>query len=161
MKRRTSLLITLFVLVFTTGANAHGINTETSFHGNVVVVRSSFSPTQPVIDAFVTIYSPADQEDAWQTGTTDKAGNFSFLPDVEGEWIFVVDDQKGHRKRTAVMVRFGKQAEHEHDAEANKVVAESSESGLSKTHRLIIGLALIFGITGIFYGLKARQAPKN
>ncbi|MFO7575927.1 MAG: hypothetical protein R6W67_12300 [Bacteroidales bacterium] len=161
MIKRTALLITLFVMVFYAGAFAHGVNTETSFHGDVVVVRSSFSPTQPLVDALVTIYSPADQENAWQTGRTDRTGNFAFMPEVEGEWIFVVDDQKGHMKRLTVPVELDVTAEQETDANAIEVVPESPQSGLSKTHRVIFGLALIFGITGIFYGLKARQLPKN
>lgn len=161
MIKRTALLTTLLMLVFTAGAFSHGVNTETSYHGNVVVVRSSFSPTRPLVDALVTIYSPADQENAWQSGRTDKTGNFAFMPDAEGEWLFVVDDGKGHMKRLAVPVQLDVTAEQETDSNAIEVVPESPESSLSKTHRIIIGLALIFGITGIFYGLKARQLPKN
>jgi nickel transport protein len=161
MIKRTALSITLFVMGFYAGAFAHGVITETSFHGKVVVIRSSFSPTQPLVDGLVTIYSPADQENAWQTGRTDKTGNFAFMPEVDGEWIFVVDDQKGHMKRLTVPVQFDVTAEQEIDTNTIEVVPESPEVGLSKTHRVIFGLALIFGITGIFYGLKARKTSKK
>lgn len=161
MVKKTALLIMLSLLISTGSALAHGVNVETTFKGGVVVVRSSFSPTQPLVDAPVTIYSPADRENAWQTGSTDKTGHFAFVPDVEGEWTFVVDDRKGHMKRTAIAI-LSDMPEGEKITEDEIVEStEPSVSGLSKTHKIIIGLSLIFGITGIFYGLKARQGPKK
>lgn len=162
MKRVKTVLATILFLTVTANLLAHGVNVETSFQGKAVVLRSSFSPTQPLPDAVVTIYSPADAENSWQTGRTDKTGHFAFLPDTEGDWIFVVDDQKGHMKRTTISVSSellaGEQPAEEISAAAETAISPPSKpSGLSKTNRVIIGLSLIFGLTGIFYGFKARQ----
>ena len=162
MKRVKAVLVTILFLTVSVNLLAHGVNVETSFQGKAVVLRSSFSPTQPLSDAVVTIYSPADAENSWQTGRTDKTGHFAFLPDTDGDWIFVVDDQKGHMKRTTISVSSellaGEQPAEEVSATAEKTVsATSPPSGLNKIHRVIIGLSLIFGLTGIFYGFKARQ----
>jgi len=161
MDKKTALLITLSLLISTGSALAHGVNVETSFQGGVVIVRSSFSPAQPLIDAPVTIYSPADRENAWQTGSTDKTGHFAFVPDAEGEWTFVVDDRKGHMKRTAITVLSDMPEEEEITEDEIVESTETSGNGLSKIHKIITGFSLIFGITGIFYGLKARQGQKK
>jgi len=83
------------------------------------------------------------------------------VPDMEGEWTFVVDDRKGHMNRTAVAVLPDMPEEREITEDEVVESAEPSGNGLSKIHKIIIGLSLIFGITGIFYGLKARQGPKT
>lgn len=161
MIKKTALLITLILLVSTGSSLAHGVNIETSFECGVVVVRSSFSPTQLLVNASVTIYSPADRENAWQTGNTDKTGHFAFVPDVEGEWTVVVDDRKGHMNRTAIAVMSDMTEEKEITEDKIVESAESSDIGLSNTYKIIIGLSLIFGITGIFYGFKASRRPKT
>jgi len=149
------------MLVSIGSALAHGVNVETSFKDGVVVVRSSYSPAQPLIDASVTIYSPAEREKAWQTGSTDKTGHFAFLPDVEGEWTFVVDDRKGHRNSTTITVISDMPEQEEVTKDEVVEPAEPSGSGPRQFPKIITGLSLIFGITGIFYGLKARQRPKK
>jgi len=159
MIKRTSLLIALSLLVATGSALAHGINAEITFEGRVVIVRSSFSPTQPLIDASVTIYSPADREKAWQTGRTDKSGHFAFMPDAEGEWTFVVDDMKGHIKKTAIAVQPEIPEAEKITQEKIDQSGEPSGTGLRNTGKIITGLSLLFGITGIMYGLKARKRP--
>jgi hypothetical protein len=127
----------------------------------MAVVSAPYSPTQTLVDASVSIYSPADPDNVWQTGRTDKNGNFALVPDAEGEWMIVIDDQKGHMKTTTV--------DFASDLPVNKTVteysgtesAELSDNRLSNIYKIIIGLSLIIGITGFFYGLKARQARKT
>ncbi len=154
-------MIAVLMLVTAQWAGAHGVNVEFVMHGEIVAVRSSFSPTQPLVDAMVSIYSPAAVENVWQSGKTDKNGYFLFKPDTEGEWIFVVDDQKGHMKRLAVNVQAGVSA-NEEDAPGESLAATATaHGGMSRTAGIITGLSIIFGITGIFYGLRAKKAADS
>jgi len=161
MIKRAAFLTLLIVVGFSAGVFAHGVNTETSFHAGVAVVRSTYSPEQPLADALVTIYSPGDRINAWQTGRTDKTGHFAFLPDIDGEWIFFVDDQKGHSKKTAIIIEPDKTESPEPDATDDMAEHDTPGSGPGTFHRIILGLALIFGITGIFYGFRSRQSRKQ
>lgn len=161
MMKKTIILLTISLLVSNMSLMAHGVNVETSFKDGVVVVISSYSPSQPLINASVVIYSPSDRENGWQAGNTDRTGHFAFVPDVEGEWIFVVDDRKGHRNSTTIAVLFDIPEQDEVTQDEIVQPAEPSESRPSNLPKIITGLSLIFGITGIFYGLKARQGLKS
>lgn len=157
MIRKLFLSAVVLMLLAAGHAAAHGVNIDISTEGRAVVVRSSFAPTQPLIDALVTIYAPADGENAWQTGRTDKDGNFVLLPDAEGEWTFVVDDQKGHLKRVVVGVYPDLFAAKDEPAKNETAVRVKTDGKMSKGGKIIIGLSLIFGVTGIFYGLRAGK----
>ncbi len=154
-------LMTLFLSVSTGIARAHGVTVVTSLEGRVVVVSSLYSPHQPLVDASVSVYSPADPENAWQTGRTDKTGHFAFVPDAEGEWAIVIDDRQGHLKRTTLTFTPDFPAESEMPEQLVTEPAAPVEYRLSNIHRIIIGLSLIIGITGLFYGLKVRQERKS
>jgi hypothetical protein len=147
------------------GVMAHAIHFETVSRPPVITVNSYFSKTSPVSNAIVEIFAPGEQQH-FQTGRTDKAGNFSFLPVVSGEWIVTVDDQAGHRGRIIVTVPDGF---FSHD-ENNEIVMENEmhhthihehEHGLPVFSRILTGLSLIFGITGIIYGFRARKEVKQ
>jgi uncharacterized GH25 family protein len=157
MIRRLFFLTSVLMLVAASRAGAHGVNVEVTMEGKIVAVRSTFSPTQPLADALVTIYSPVDLENAWQTGRTDRGGFFAFMPDNGGEWIFVVDDQKGHMKRIPIAIADDMSSVQEEIAAEEHVDSGHSHSHMSKSSKLITGLSLIFGITGIFYGIRARK----
>lgn len=161
MVKNAVFLITLGLLVPMGTALAHGITVETSIEGGVVVVSSSYSSTQPLVDASVSVYSPSDPDNAWQTGRTDRTGRFAFVPDVEGEWTVAVDDRQGHMKRTAVAFRPDVPEEKKLSEETLAESAEPVENRLNTIHKIILGLSLIIGITGFFYGLKARQEQKK
>ena len=50
--------------------------------------------------AAVEVRSPGAGEEPWQKGETDRNGHFSFMPDMAGEWILIVDDGMGHREES-------------------------------------------------------------
>jgi nickel transport protein len=151
------LFATMALTLYSMEAGAHGLLTDVTLKAPSVVIKTLFSEAQPVADATVTIFSPSAPEVAWQTGRTDRTGSFAFLPDVAGDWIFFVDDQKGHAKKLTITVPadFIYTAELPAGTAAKK--PEEMVSQGERVYQTITGLALIFGITGIFYGVRSRQ----
>ncbi len=169
--RKSILLAIIAFFIVCAPAAGHAIQFETEKHPPVVRVKSFFSPTSPVADANVTIYAPGEN-DPHQSGYTDKEGFFAFTPDRSGEWRFEIDDGMGHADRITVKVSsnfFDSEQESpgEIDKEEEAEAAERSSSecvfteGIPVIYRVIFGLALILGVTGIIYGVKAKQAAKN
>lgn len=172
VKKIILFLFLMFTLI--TGAFAHSVRVEAGVGDGVVIVKSFFSPTSPVAGAAVMIYSPDSQP--YQAGRTDARGYFVFMPDTSGEWLFTVDDERGHKGRIAVSIdeSFFKVADMPEEAD-RKVYEEVSDiftedkvaadeqivQGFPLFYRFVFGLAIIFGLTGIFYGVKARQALKR
>lgn len=146
------------VSLMTAGLSGHGIVTEIRSSGRVIIVNSTYGPYQPLKGASVTIWSPDSQTEVWQGGITDREGNFAFIPDRAGEWIFVVDDQKGHREKLTVPVP---EAIAEAGLPSSSAEPHSGSQGIAGSGnglKLITGLALIFGITGIWYGIRSGRA---
>ena len=83
------------------------------------------------------------------------------MPDVEGEWSIVIDDQKGHMKKATVAFTPDLPEENEITEEPVAKPIAPAGNGLNTSHKILFGLSLIIGITGFFYGLKARQARKT
>ncbi len=82
----------------------HGIHIQVSAEGGTHIARAFYEGGTPVAGGDITITAP-DSGEAWQTGRTDPAGRFAFLPDGQGTWTIQVDDGRGHRARTTVQVR--------------------------------------------------------
>lgn len=156
MRSPVVILIAVFTLLTLRG-NAHGVVTDVKMTGSAVIVTSSYSPSEPLVDAVVTLYSPANPQEIWQNGRTDKNGRFAFLPETAGDWTFSVDDQKGHRGKITIPVP--DQIVNQADAGTPGSVSgeQMKESGVSQVYKVIIGLSLIFGLTGIYYGIKSGK----
>ena len=161
MLKHIVFLFSLSTMISISSALAHGVTVDLSIEGRVVILEASYSPTQPLVDALVFIYSPAEPENQWQTGKTDRTGHFAFIPDVKGEWSILIDDQKGHMKKTTIAFTPDLPEESEITEETLTKAADPAGNGLNTTHKIVIGLALFIGITGLFYGLKARQEGKQ
>ncbi len=114
-----------------------------------VVVRSAYAGRDPVPFAAVQVFGPQGDKQEFQTGRTDRRGVFSFVPDAAGGWRVVVDDEEGHRREVRIEVpeRF-----------VATVPVQASRAPVSRWERAAVGLALMFGATGVLYGLKARKA---
>jgi len=147
---------------------AHSINFETEKHAPLVTVKAFFSRTSPLVNAGVMIYAP-DETQPYQTGRTDKAGYFAFMPNAVGDWAFAIDDERGHKDRLLISIDQGffngdDQIVGEADADLrpeeveNQLTEVVQEKNIPNVYRVIFGLAIIFGITGTLYGIKARQA---
>lgn len=155
------------LFMFSADIMAHGINFEIAEHPPVVKVKVFFSRTAPLVDAAVNVYAPGDDK-PYQRGRTDRAGFFAFVPDRAGDWTVRVDDERGHVDRVTVTVSgnfFDGEKAETGDAEITELpepaVETIAEQGLPVFYRILAGLAVIFGLTGIVFGVRARQELRN
>ena len=177
------IAVLLTCSAFLSEVRAHGVQIETSVQAPYVSIHAYFSRTSPIKDALITIQAPGDDK-PWQTGRTDMAGNFAFMPNKPGAWVVAIDDERGHKGSTSVVIAegffsrsgtFSSSAdgsvvtehflvESNHTLAAEKPVMEKEvivESTTTKNiplvYRAIFGLSLIFGITGITYGMMMHR----
>ncbi len=170
--KKSMLLSALLMLIFTASTLAHAIIMQIGEHPPAVTAWAGFSAVSPLIDAKIEVIAP-DGNTLFQSGRTDKQGRFAFLPHETGEWTVKVDDERGHRQTARIQISesfFGKEPDGEISERAEKaqekteIVQQESDHHHHDYHhhiplayKIIFGLAVIFGITGIFYGLKARK----
>lgn len=125
---------------------AHDLEVAVTATSPAVVTRSAYAGTDPAPLAKVTIYSLRDGKKEFQNGRTDLNGNFAFVPDAIGDWLFVVDDEEGHIKE--IKITAGGGAPH-----------APSQRGSVRTlwDKTLLGVSLILGLTGLLYGYMAHR----
>ena len=170
--QKCTLLLFISLFVLNNLVLAHSIQFDITKDAPVVSINAYYSRTSPVANAGINIYAPGEKQ-PYQRGRTDKQGYFAFLPSSEGDWIFEIDDQHGHRDKVTISIDevFMKgepkveESPKEKTKESPAIPVEPDKtkgaSGIPTIYKLLIGLALIFGITGIYYGLRARQSLKK
>ena len=103
---RCSSLMMLIWALSPAFLQAHGIALRLEPHEHDLVVYCSYSDSSPAI-AVVSIYSPVNPEQAYETLETDAQGRASFTVAVAGEWKVIADDGTGHRVVMDVRVNPG------------------------------------------------------
>lgn len=144
-RRLDFLLLAAFALTLPTWG--HELEVKTQLAPPAVIVHATYAGTEPVPFAKIQIFSPADPNKEFQAANTDKRGYFSFVPEGSGSWRVVIDDELGHRKEIAISV----------PDPFRSSTGESSNGG-SRVERALLGIALILGVTGVWYGYKSRRA---
>ncbi len=146
--RSDSHMLIFLLLVVPAAGFAHELEVTTQLVAPAVIVRATYAGSDPVPFAKIQVFAPASAKQEFQAGNTDKRGYFSFVPEGPGEWRVVVDDELGHRKDVPVRVPDPFQAG-----------SNAVEGGAgSRAERALLGLALIFGATGFWYGFKNRKS---
>lgn len=165
--KKIVISIASLIVLSAQGVLAHGLDIELKFHYPAVVSRTLYDANQPGKNINISIFTPADSKTPFQSGMTDQAGYFAFIPDTEGIWIIKVDDGHGHREQMKVTVssEFLNPEKPVDLAEATppttETIVETSQPQIPTLYKVIVGLSLIFGISGIFYGYKANQSKKQ
>lgn len=176
-----NIVLLLFVFIASSTfkqASAHGIHIDYSYDYPLVSLKVYYSKTAPIVNADVSVFSPGSGE-LHISGKTDEKGNFEFRPDVPGKWTVKVDDGMGHLKTSVIEIEdlsaqvvSGPAHTHDHD-HSHDTGHEHGHSHV-QTHdhdpdnpydyseipliyKIIFGLSLMFGVAGIWYGLKARK----
>jgi nickel transport protein len=115
-------------------------------------VTAQYDDSEPMSYAGVEIKAP-DSKIGFQNGRTDRNGCFMFHPDVPGVWRINVQDGMGHR--LALDVTVGE----------NPVTTEKVNAGMLTVYKvtdrfwnIVSGLAVIFGLCGLFYARRARSS---
>ena len=129
-------------------AHAHGVKGKISAGG--IVVTAEYDTGEPMSYARVKISAPAAKL-TFQSGRTDRNGRFCFFPDMPGEWIVAVDDEMGHRLEVPVSVN------ETMELKTDEQTGRSAASSLSKYEKALIGICIIFGISGVLFLWRGKK----
>lgn len=165
--KKIIVLYFLFFMCVSPAIFAHRINFETQRHPPAVTVKAFFSRTAPLAGATVEIYAPGGEQ-PFQTGRTDTGGNFAFIPDTQGSWKVVIDDERGHTGHVLVSITgdffqtAGDASPPDGAADAPAVQEPTGNettagAGIPAGYRVIFGLSLIVSITAVAYALRLRH----
>lgn len=142
--------------------SAHGIHVDYAKKAPFVVVSVKYSGDKPVPGTLITVQSPEVSDPAYQTGHCDRSGRFIFRPDRSGDWKIRADDQGGHV--TSIVVSL----DEEFFASITEILHESGPQVIEKEvpyvpmlMKILFGLGIIFGLTGLFYWRKAGASLKS
>ena len=144
------------------------------------LITAMYDDGEPMSYAAVEIRT-SDTDLPFQKGRTDRNGLMMFKPDTPGLWQVEVTDGMGHRLALELDVpasqpdpsgqaspdpassdqAVSNQAPSEKDA-SNEAPLESAPAKPPKSSRrsvgnVVTGLAIIFGLFGLFYGWKGRR----
>ncbi len=162
------ILLVLFLLLLVSGnVFSHGVKLKTEEKPPFLVVQAAYSGHHEISGMKMMIYSP-DSEELYQEGKTDIHGKFSFTPDRTGTWKIVADDGMGHKKSIEISLieRFFSPEEEtarevilaeESHAE---VIREFTFAEIPSLYRIIFGLAIILGLTGILFGVMSKTKTR-
>jgi nickel transport protein len=129
--------------------SGHALTVEVQPAAPAVVLRASYDNAEPAGRADVSVFRPGDSASPYQTGSTDAAGTFAFVPSQSGTWLAVIDDGFGHRSETTVEWTGGK-------------ASLESRSGPAPWQNALTGVALLIGLTGIWLWRQSRDfAARN
>jgi len=172
MKKK--LLFSLLIIFSYTVLYAHGVYIETELNPPYVKIKAGFSAKSALKDARVDVFIPETGE-VFQKGRTDSYGYFVFIPQQIGIWKIIIDDELGHKKTLNLNINedfFNISEGYKEIIEEVKIIdtlcAEkdfhhhhachhTQHDHVPLFYKIIFGIALIFGLTGIFYGLKSRK----
>jgi nickel transport protein len=149
MKR---IFISLSIMLLSvTFSFAHDVRISVEFAPPSVIIKSFYSGDEPISYASVLVFSPSDSGTEYQNGRSDANGLFAFVPDKEGEWKFIIDDEMGHKQEKVIRIEQGF---------LEGKIENVKDGQLSTYWKAFIGISLIIGCTGIFFWVKARKALK-
>lgn len=160
MKRRAvlALLIAASAGVWSGRLSAHGLDIGILRRPPAVVLSSAYSGAEPLAYAAVKIYAPGNDGEEFQSGHADAAGRFAFVPDREGQWRAVVDDEMGHRKELTIAVDGAFMKAAKSGGPAGSSGLDHGGAPPSLWMRAAAGVAVIFGAAGILYGAGVRKS---
>jgi len=143
-------------------ALGHGARIDYTIQPQVNLV-ARYDSGEPMAAANVTIYSPANPAEPWQTLTTDAEGRVQFSPDASqaGEWAVKVR-AAGHG--SLMTFKIGDSAhsgefastQGETQPEAQLILASSASAPeLSPMQRIVVAASVIWGFVGTgFYFMR-------
>ena len=160
-KQKTMVFLIVFAVFAVSLLLSHGLSIDIQMESPFVVVQAKYSGGLPTAGATVTVMAPG-REEPFQKGACDNAGRFVFLPDKTGEWTVIVDDGRGHRQQRILAIDTPffepKTAPKADPVEPQMITKEMPVIPL--WIKVCLGLSIIFGLTGLFYGFKSGRAAK-
>jgi nickel transport protein len=154
-------LIGAFIFICSIGLiQAHKLEVHLTENPPVVIVKADYgNHDHGVSGGDVFIYAPGEADTVFQSGKTDPSGKFAFIPDKAGEWRVLVDDGTGHKGEAGIMLEdaFFAVTGADLEIEEEDINPAPPAAALSVFWKALIGISLLIGIAGIFYGLKSRK----
>ena len=139
--------LSLFIFIISKNVCfGHGVHYE-KFEGGIGI-KVNYNDGTPMSYSEVKVYSPEDKETEFQQGFTDKNGRFVFFPDVKGKWKIIVNDGIGHGIATDISI------------EEEMIMKKTGTAHFSRWQKILIGVSLIFGATGILFYLVTKRYYK-
>lgn len=114
-----------------------------------VQIQANYSDGTPMNDAQVTIYAPDDPQNPKFQGTTDADGQFSFVPDIEGNWDVKVR-QSGHGDIVTIPV----------DEQQIDNSTWSGGESYSPMQKAVMAAAGVWGFVGTALFFARKSSPK-
>jgi len=141
MNRFYFFLALLMAIAIPKSVLAHGSNIEYQ-ETIAITIHAKYDDGTPMREAQVVVYAPSDRATPWLKGTTDKSGNFSFIPNVDdlGDWDIKVR-QSGHGGITSIPVGNGTLA-------INNMGVNSASAGYTSSQKLVMAAAVGWGFLG-------------
>ena len=144
MKR--ALIALSLVLLCAGEIFAHGVGYRES-ELQAIPLEFFYSTGEKMSYCEASVFSPNDSKFAAQTGRTDEAGRFAFIPDVSGDWRVVVSDGQGHRCEAVIMVA---------PSASLRSAPPLTQERQGKTVPALLGVSIIFNIALVI--VNRRQA---
>ena len=147
-----ALLFPVLFLLIPGPLHAHGVKGTIDRGG--ICITAQYNTNEAMSYAKVTIRPPGKGLD-FQTGRTDRNGRFCFFPDKPGDWEVIVDDGMGHRLKLVVPI------DPKNPAMGEKPIGPSTKNTLSKLLKALMGLCVIFGISGCLLWWMSKKRDKK
>lgn len=148
MYRKHMVLIVTLAFLLPSPLFAHGVKGTVKDGG--LVVTAQYDTGEAMSYAKVKISAPGAKL-TFQSGRTDRNGRFCFFPDTPGDWKVIVDDEMGHRLEVIVPVNEAK------ELKTNQRHGSRAEGSLSRYEKALMGISIIFGISGAFFWWRGRK----
>jgi len=134
----------MWLLLSSGVAFSHGVVHRALSGG--VGLEALYDDGSPLSHSEVKVYAPSNSEAAFQEGLTDEQGRFMFYPTEPGTWKIEVDDGMGHGLVEEIEV-------------GDDLLAPPDEGAvfLPTWQKALIGVSLIWGITGTWFWMVARR----
>lgn len=158
LKKAAATLLMGLVLASPMGclrASAHGVGYRQSDLPSVPL-EFFYSTGETMSYLETKVFSPADEKFVNQSGRTDAAGRFAFVPDVPGTWRVIVKDDEGHQCTAEIGVTQEFLAGGPEKSSALAVKEQSAvPQGMDLAIRCALGVSLLFNVAA--FVLLARR----
>lgn len=155
------MLISAILITFLNGSLGwcHGVM-GTVNEIKAYCITAMYDDGEPMSYAKVDIISPGTTV-PFQSGRTDRNGNFVINTDTHGTWNVVVGDGMGHRLTLDFQTEPDKTSPEasprENAQNPQKTIISTLPNKTDRFLEIICGLSLIFGLWGFWFGWKARR----
>lgn len=149
MRKHLLFFSIISLLLFRASLLSHGVNYKKIEGG--VGIEARYDNGEPISLAETKIFSPVSADETFQEGFTDINGRFIFYPDRSGNWKIFISDGMGHGVSTSIEVKDVK----------TMATGEAGNIPVPLYNKIITGISIILGITGILFfvatGKKQRR----